>query len=353
MVQGRYCHVCGQENVVPKETFWHLVTHFVYDITHFDGKFFSSVKYLLLRPGFLSREYMRGRRNSYLNPIRMYVFTSAFFFVFFFWIFKPTNALLLDGKKATPTEIKSQLQSERAKLEKNLADTLINESVKSSFRLKLEEVNEDLAILSRDSTNLDSLNLFDAIPLATSRDGQQLRDAAQYDSLQKTLPPEKQDSWLARKVTYKEIELRKKYGGNWQGMMAAAFDKFIHYFPQIFFISLPLFALVLQLLYARRKQYYYADHGIFAVHLYCAMFMIIFVQMSLSRIKDMQHYDWVSYIMVAVFAYMFWYIYKALHNFYRQGRGKTLLKYFLLFLLSGLVMSMLFVTYFIFSILTI
>ncbi|MBS1734243.1 MAG: DUF3667 domain-containing protein, partial [Bacteroidetes bacterium] len=87
-VNGRYCHVCGQENIEPKETVWHLVTHFFNDITHFDGKFFSTLKYLITKPGFLSAEYMKGRRNSYLNPIRMYVFTSAFFFLIFFSFFK-------------------------------------------------------------------------------------------------------------------------------------------------------------------------------------------------------------------------------------------------------------------------
>lgn len=79
-VQGRYCQNCGQENIEPKETVWHLIAHFFQDITHFDGKFFSTVKYLVIRPGFLSREYMVGRRASYVNPIRMYIFTSAFSF---------------------------------------------------------------------------------------------------------------------------------------------------------------------------------------------------------------------------------------------------------------------------------
>ncbi|MFI5131717.1 MAG: DUF3667 domain-containing protein, partial [Chitinophagales bacterium] len=84
IIQGRYCHVCGQENLEPKESFWHLVTHFFYDITHFDGKFFTTLKDLLFKPGFLTREYMKGRRVNYLNPIRMYVFTSAIFFLVFF-----------------------------------------------------------------------------------------------------------------------------------------------------------------------------------------------------------------------------------------------------------------------------
>ncbi|WP_354667709.1 DUF3667 domain-containing protein, partial [Campylobacter jejuni] len=68
----------------PKESFWHLTTHFIYDITHFDGKFFSTLKYLLFRPGFLSKEYLKGRRAGYLHPVKMYVFTSALFFLIFF-----------------------------------------------------------------------------------------------------------------------------------------------------------------------------------------------------------------------------------------------------------------------------
>ena len=83
-IYGRYCHVCGQENIEPKENFWHLVNHFVEDLTHFDGKFFITLKDLLFKPGFLSVEYLKGKRASYLHPIRMYVFTSAIFFLIFF-----------------------------------------------------------------------------------------------------------------------------------------------------------------------------------------------------------------------------------------------------------------------------
>ena len=86
-VQGPYCHNCGQENIVPHETFWNMVKHFFYDITHFDSKFFDTLKDLLFRPGYLPKEFVSGRRASYLNPIKMYVFTSAVFFLIFFLIF--------------------------------------------------------------------------------------------------------------------------------------------------------------------------------------------------------------------------------------------------------------------------
>ena len=83
-VIGKYCHNCGQENIEPKESAWQLISHFINDVTHFDGKFFSTLKDLLFKPGFLSTEYMKGRRASYLNPVRMYLFTSFIFFLIFF-----------------------------------------------------------------------------------------------------------------------------------------------------------------------------------------------------------------------------------------------------------------------------
>jgi hypothetical protein len=41
------------------------------------------------------------------------------------------------------------------------------------------------------------------------------------------------------------------------------------------FVSLPLFALMLRLLYVRRKQFFYVNHIVFSIHLYCGTFIII------------------------------------------------------------------------------
>src|SRR6185437_6499375 len=79
VVEGRYCEVCGQENKETKETVWQIAAYFFEDLTHFDGKFFTSLKYLILKPGFLAEQYIKGKRIKYLNPIRMYLFVSAVF----------------------------------------------------------------------------------------------------------------------------------------------------------------------------------------------------------------------------------------------------------------------------------
>jgi hypothetical protein len=148
IVQGKYCHACGQENVVPKETFWHMVTHFSYDITHFDSKFFTSLKDLLFKPGFLSKEYMAGRRASYLHPVKMYVFTSAIFFLLFFSFFSPnTNFKLNDPGDMTGTERLEELDRIEKKLKKNkngVADSIIQRRLQ-----KLADMRDTTRSVSR------------------------------------------------------------------------------------------------------------------------------------------------------------------------------------------------------------
>ncbi|MGZ8538743.1 MAG: DUF3667 domain-containing protein, partial [Flavisolibacter sp.] len=75
-VAGKYCQVCGQENIVTRESFWSMFRHFIYDILHFDGNFFHTIKYMFTRPGFVARQYAEGKRARYIHPIRMYLFTS-------------------------------------------------------------------------------------------------------------------------------------------------------------------------------------------------------------------------------------------------------------------------------------
>ena len=138
IVRGRICHVCGQENTEPKETFFGMVTHFFNDITHFDGKFFTTLKDLLFKPGFLSAEYMRGRRMSYLNPIRMYVFTSAIFFLIFFSLFKPKDTFkITEGNEPLSVEARDSIIQ---RVEKKLRRDTANVNLKKKLEVLKEVV---------------------------------------------------------------------------------------------------------------------------------------------------------------------------------------------------------------------
>ena len=346
---GRYCHLCGQENIEPKESFWHLVSHFVYDITHFDGKFFSTVKYLLLKPGFLSREYIVGRRMRYLNPIKMYVFVSAFFFLFFFSIIHP---LFESEKKETErpvyAEIKSEIQGEIEAIQSDLKDKDISEAAKASQQHKLQALQQDMRTLARDSMRLGELNYFKLKGPITFG---QYETLTSYDSIQNSLPPQSRDSWIEKIVIRKVFNLQEKYGNDSRGFFKVLFERFRHSFPQIFFVSLPLFALLLKLLYGRKKGFYYVDNVIYSVHLYCAMFILLFLLMAISQSDHFKYLHWLGFFTVPLSIYMIWYQYKSLRNFYDQGRLQTIIKYLLLLIMSSVVMTLLFIVFLVFSIL--
>src|SRR5688572_22438281 len=81
--QGKFCSNCGQEVHQHKYNFWGMVKHFVFDLLHFEGKFFLTLKLLLLKPGRPAIDYVSGKKASYFDPVKMYLFISAFtFFIF-------------------------------------------------------------------------------------------------------------------------------------------------------------------------------------------------------------------------------------------------------------------------------
>ncbi|WP_026751548.1 DUF3667 domain-containing protein [Sediminibacterium sp. C3] len=84
-VHGRYCHVCGQENTEPREKFGHMLTHFVFDLFHFDGKFFRTMKYLLLKPGFMAQEHLRGAQDGLSSSYKtLHIYIGLFLFILFY-----------------------------------------------------------------------------------------------------------------------------------------------------------------------------------------------------------------------------------------------------------------------------
>ena len=374
---GRYCHVCGQENLEPKETVWHLVQHFFNDVTHFDGKFFSTVKYLLKKPGFLSKEYMIGRRAAYLNPIRMYVFTSAIFFILLFSL-KSGDDIVKD--KETPEVQKgiTALTADKAKLEKNLA-TETDDDDKEDYRNRINRVNTVIAVIKKnygDTTTMtftsadralllvqgynDSLRLTNlpvavreklekAIRSPRANDGidffgfntGEFKTVEQYDSSEKVLPDSLRDGWFTRTMKRRGILVAEEYHRDKKSYKEHFKENFIHSFPKILFFSLPFFALILNMLYFRHKQYYYVDHGIFTIHLYCANFILILAMLLLSKLSDLANWGWLSIvigiIIFGLWVYMLIYLYKAMRGFYKQGRAKTLLKYFITCFLAFIV----------------
>lgn len=335
-VIGHYCHVCGQENVVTKESFWSLARHFVYDILHFDGKFFYTLKYFFTKPGYVARKYAEGKRVSFLHPIRMYLFTSALFFLIFF-TFKTFE--VGSGRKGAETltredraELVAELQNDA---KKNPGDTLLRQKIA-------------LLLDSTRSLTYDSLKIKDTGQLF-GFDNKKYKSLQDYDAIQQNLALADRDGWVKRKLIRKSIQISEKYGNN-KGVLTAFLETFLHKLPYMLFFSLPFFAFILKLLYSRHKNFYYSDHATFTLYHYIFSFILLLLILGVSALGDRLHwgiFSWLFFLLV-----MAWPVYLAMEMkyFYKQGWRKTLVKFLLLNFLGLILLVLLFVGLLFFSI---
>ena len=112
-LEDHYCPCCGQDRFAGlQRSFGRMVIDICANTFAFDDKTWISVRKLLFRPGFLSKEYISGRIVPYMLPIKMF-WVMVLLFTVVFSFHDHTSSVLL-----TPKEGKSsQQQTESVKKE--------------------------------------------------------------------------------------------------------------------------------------------------------------------------------------------------------------------------------------------
>lgn len=80
-LSGPYCERCGQKGVDRNRPFADLLSELAEIFLDIDARLYRTVRPLLVRPGHLTRSYNAGQRQRYLHPLRLYVFSSLIFFL--------------------------------------------------------------------------------------------------------------------------------------------------------------------------------------------------------------------------------------------------------------------------------
>lgn len=74
---GPYCAQCGQHVADYHRSLRRFLTDFLDNTICWDNKLLRTLEPLFKQPGFLTREFMAGRRVRYVHPLRLFLFTSA------------------------------------------------------------------------------------------------------------------------------------------------------------------------------------------------------------------------------------------------------------------------------------
>jgi hypothetical protein len=298
-LQGKFCHVCGQENLEIKESFGHLMNHAVSDYFHFDDKFFNTLKPLLFKPGKLTNEYMAGKRASYLHPVKMYIFISFIYFV-----------LLFSDKVQTSNIPAKPITNEQT----TKADSIVAKNPNLTDEQKKDIYNTYNYIIVKDKNGKGNDTVYHGLQGMTkiTKD----TSYSQYLLNQSKLPAGKRDGFLTKLLVKKVFHLKKQENGS-----NTLMETFYHDAPKMMFLLLPIFALILKVTF-RKNHKFYVEHLIYSFHLHCFIFLLLTFFM-LVELAVPASWDFVNII---AFILIVWYVYRSLRVVYNRSPGRTITK---------------------------
>jgi len=362
-LNGPFCANCGQSTDSTLKYFWVVILHLLDDIFSFDSRASRTLFPLITRPAFLTNEYFAGRRVHYVPPLRLYLFISIVFFITlkYFVAVEDGNPININNKQALITQVKShieQLKTEQSTLQKT---TLENVEKVTQLTADITKFSNYLADLNREYTSGQNKQIikltrklveleFDNVKESLSD-----KDQAKFDELiaqrLKVLNGDiisdeltignNEDGTITfdflsdesnKKLTEFSKELTEKAEKAFNSDTGPLVEQVIGKLPQLMFILLPLFAVLLKIMFIFSKRLY-MEHLTVALHSHS----FIFITVLLSEMLDLlDNYlvetspGFANFFGVVAGALLFWipiYLFLMQKRVYKQGVFFTLVKF--------------------------
>ena len=327
LVEEKYCPNCGQENTETRQPFHFLFTHFIEDFTHYDGQFWKTIKYLLFRPGKLTKEYISGKRQQFVAPVKLYIFIS--FLAFFIPSLFPSDHS--DEKKENPDLF---VTSKEEKAADDSAAIAAIKKIEANGSLTPEQSAKIAEKIKKDTINVED-DFFETdkrgayIILGTT-------NIKQYDSL-----IAKKNSFFlktGRPFANKYFELAEQ-GFTKKQIQEKFLETFVHMIPKALFIYLPLFAFLLWLFHNKKKWWYF-DHGIFTLHYFSFLLVSILILRILDLFKDSIDISFINSLCgftdAVITIYSIAYFFIAHHHVYESRKRVTVITGISLFVVNAI-----------------
>ncbi|WP_286235012.1 DUF3667 domain-containing protein [Thalassotalea sediminis] len=374
-VSGPFCSQCGQEVESTLKYFWTVILHILDDIFSFDSRANRTLLPLLFRPGFLTHQYFTGHRVHYIPPLRLYLFISIIFFItlkfFAATDLKSEHAKDVESLAKEVSKIEAIYNAQQATIARSEKLTLL-----SSLKNKLAEIKTKDTINNR-NVYLLIQKLVEAEKKQTTNEITS-EEHVKYQSLvtkwHNVLSGKAEPNnangvefgnnpdgtftfdWLTPSANQKleqatsTIE-QKVQNSSFEQLFEQAIDKL----PQLMFILLPLFAVLLKGMYLFSKRLY-LEHLTVALHSHSFIFLTVLMIELLSLLQDMLPtsngfiVDCLQFIITIGMVWIPVYLYLMQKRVYQQGYFITLFKYCLIGIIYILLLTTAFLAAFIWGV---
>jgi len=322
-LKGHWCAKCGQPAIEYRRSFRYVVSDLLNEFLNWDSKFFTTIALLILKPWRLTNEFLAGKRVRYVNPLRLYLLASI---LFFFAVNYGAKGIRIDPTKF-PEEKRAEVAAAIADKRDEIEAELKKENLTPEQRRKAQKALEYLTKPTSSATTTPTPQETpspSAAPGAspTTESGQQKygpvgdRPFVVFDDAKSTTPFER---WIEGRAKEKMGEQGTKMG--------LFISTLLSNLPYMMLCCIPLFALVLKLLYIRRRRFY-IDHLIYALHIhsffYAAVMLIVLLTIGLTRFTPGAIAGWLIALLWIAFVTQ---IFLSIRYVYRQGWFFSILKF--------------------------
>lgn len=272
---GQFCASCGQNQRRTDRFLFALIAEAFEDVFTFDSRASKTLFRLLFKPGALTKEYFKGRRARYVQPLRLYFITSlAFFF------------LLSLQSALSESEINLQL------------DDVIAEEADKVAKTDLSELTEEDKKGIR--TSLDALST----------------------SLNLGFFSEESKERLAKKIESQFEKARTMISEHPEEII----DEVLDLAPPVIFLLLPVFALLLKIVYINTGRYY-TEHLILAVHNHSFVYITLLLSGLIKFLPSVLITELLGTLIVLWIPI---YLFLSLRTTYEEGWFVSAIKYMVL-----------------------
>jgi len=364
-LNGPFCANCGQSSDSTLKYFWVVIMHLLDDIFSFDSRASRTLFPLITRPAFLTNEYFAGRRVHYVPPLRLYLFISIVFFITLkFFVTADDNSINISGKEDVVVQVRNHIQAleiEKSTLQKTPSESIDGLAEISHLNEELAKFNNYLADLNREYTSgqnkqiikitreLVELEFDQAEEALSSKEQERFETLVEKrikvlngDLISEELTiGNNEDGTLSfdflseqnnKKLNVFAEELEEKAEKAFNSDTGPLIEQVIGKLPQLMFILLPLFAVLLKVMFIFSKRLY-MEHLTVALHSHSFIFIALLLSEMLDLLDDYLEPTspgFANFFGVVAGGLLVWiplYLFLMQKRVYKQGKFFTLLKF--------------------------
>lgn len=281
-----FCPVCSQETRIEMPTVGHFIAEFAEQTLALQGQLWRTLYSLLFKPGQLTLDYVAGRRQRYVRPLRLYLAISISFFAVLGITagdgsFLPDDLMIDDGAKAQSASEGANPEADKATEPKQAKAKAAD---KPAAALKTGDPAVDAEVrVEAAAAAIEAATEAKVQAEAAAEEARQEAAAARKAKAEAEKDPATDDGKKSSAnfdTGYAKLDARLEQRFQHlkalpkSEITARVINTFLNYAPFAMFLLLPLFALFLKIGYLRRGANY-AIHLLFAVNYHSFLFVLL------------------------------------------------------------------------------